>query len=73
MKIVSFLGKLTISIFVAAIAIALFILLLVSMVATALKFGFDYNIHIAWTIPTILLVICALGSFIGKIYYELFA
>lgn len=72
MKVTCFLGKLAIAIFVAAIAITLFSLVVVSMVATVLIFGCDCDIHIAWTIPTILMVIVAICGFIGKIYYELF-
>lgn len=72
MKVICFLGKLAIAIFVAIIVIALCVSLLVSMVATALILHGESNIHIAWTIPTILMVICAIGGFIGKIYHELF-
>lgn len=72
MKVTCFLGKLAIAIFVAAIAITLFSLVVVSMLATVLIFGYGCDIHIAWTIPTILMVIIAICRFIGKIYYELF-
>ena len=72
MKIVSFLAKVTVSILIAIIAIALFVLMLLSISATLLIFlGNDSTIHIAWTIPTILVVIIALIKFITLIYHEL--
>ena len=72
MKIVSFLGKLAISIFVAAIAITLFSLVLVSMVATVLILHGESGIHILWAVPTMLVVGIGIGGLGVKIHHELF-
>lgn len=69
MKIVSFLTKVAASIIIAIIAIALFVLILVSMAATLLIFLGDSTIHIAWAIPTILVVIIAIIALITLIYH----
>ena len=69
MKIVSFLAKVAASILIAIIAIALFVLMLVSMAATLLIFLGDSTIHIVWAIPTILVVIIAIIALITLIYH----
>ena len=72
MKIVFFMVKLTIAMIFTIISIASFIVLLVSMGATVLILHGESNIHITWTIPTILVIGLAMGAFVTKIYHALF-
>ena len=72
MKIVSFIVKLTISMIFAMIAIALFILLFVSMAATVLILHGESGIHIIWAVPTMLIAGVGIGGLGVKIYHELF-
>ena len=72
MKIVSFMVKLTIAMIFTIIAIALFILLLVSMGATVLILHGESDVHILWAVPTMLLVGVGIGGLGVKIYHALF-
>ena len=72
MKIVFFMIKLTITMIFTMIAIASFILLLVSMGATVLILHGESGIHILWAVPTMLVVGIGIGGLGVKIHHELF-
>lgn len=72
MKIVFFMVKLTIAMIFTIIAIASFILLLVSMGATVLILHGESDVHIFWAVPTMLIVGVGIGGLGVKIYHELF-
>ena len=72
MKIIFFMVKLTIAMIFTIIAIASFILLLVSMGATVLILHGESGIHIIWAVPTMLIVGVGIGGLGVKIYHELF-